>query len=149
MRRRLIVIVAAALLALVGCGGGRDGDSRAEYVRGAMAELPYQYRLSARLSTDDYLVFRTTNPRKDVDVDMAFGLPSKTHGCPKLPEALAKRRYELRPFVGASAGPLICLAVKSVQPVDDEEDAIVVVNMANRTAVTLCEQAHGGWACFD
>lgn len=150
MRQRLFLALVTILLALAGCGGGgQRSDSLTNYVKGAMADLPYEYRLLPKLRTGDYVVFRTTNPRKKVDVNMAFGLPSKRHSCPRLPESFSGQRKDFRPFVGAAGVPLICLAVDSLQPVDSQEDAIIVANMESHTALALCEQVHGGWACFD
>jgi hypothetical protein len=148
------VLLLTVTSAAIGCGGKQGTASPSDYVSEAMADLPYEYRMLPRLETDDYSAFEIVHPRTQVDVIVAFGLPSMENSCPKPPLPFARRPESVRHFTGASAHPLICFASNSWQSVDNREAAIIGGNMERRTVVALCEAVYDDvpfedFVCFD
>lgn len=147
--RKYPIVMSLITFAFVGCGEPHSDRSLTSNVRDAMADLPYDYRLLPELRSDDYVVFSVSNPRKYVDVTIAFGLPSKRHLCSKPPRPFADHPKSVHHFSGAAARPLICFAADIWQAAGSREAAIISGNMERQAAVALCEQVYDEWACFD
>jgi hypothetical protein len=123
------------------------------YVKEAMAELPYKYRMLPKLRNSDYVVFKMINPRKKIGVNIAFGLPSNER-CSKPPRLPARHRKGFRPFTGAAAVPLICFADDSWRPADSKEAGAIRGKMAASIVEPLCEVVYDAerfedFVCFD
>jgi hypothetical protein len=154
MRQTSFHILLISIFALVGCGEQHASRSLSNYVEVAMADLPYHYRMIPELGTTDYTVFKVINSRKNVDVTIAFGLPSRADSCARPPRPFEKHPGSIRHFSGAAARPLICLATDNWRPANSREVAIISSNMERRVVVGLCGAVYGSakfedFACFD
>lgn len=154
LRTRSTTLLLGVLFVLGSCGGASSASSVENYVREAMAGLPYQYKILPKQKANRYVVFKTINPRKKVDVNIAFGLPSKDHSCPKPPRLPAKHRKGFQPFFGAAGVPLICFASDSWRPGDRPEVGVIRSKMKMLVRTALCESVYNehkleAFACFD
>jgi hypothetical protein len=135
------------LLALNACARSASESSLEEDVKGAMADLPYQYQLLPKLRTKDYVTFNVVNPRQKLEVTFTYGLPGKGGGCPSFPE-LPPHRKGAKPAVAAGAEPLICLEDDAWRRGNSYREAIVRGRISGDVALALCEEVYGEWTCF-
>jgi hypothetical protein len=147
-------LLTAFLVTLCACGESSGANSLNGYVREAMAGLPYEYRMIPELRTEHYVVFKMVNPRKEVDVNVAFGLPSRKNTCAKPPNLPARHRKGFRPFFGAAGAPIICLATDSWRPFDSREEGAIRTRMALLVPSALCNAVYDkeefeDFVCFD
>lgn len=142
---------------LLGSCGGMDKSQSSELesvVADAMENLPYDYEMLPELSTSGYVVFRLVNPRQDIGVNVAFGLPTSNNRCSK-PPLREPGRKTARGFVGAASQPLICIATDGWRDGGSREEQLVRFKMSGETlAVALCNEVYDkepfeDFVCFD
>jgi hypothetical protein len=147
MRGRLSLAALFAFAALSACGGS-SSDSLKDQVDAAMGELPYRYELLPKLETKDYVTFTVVNPRQDLEVTFAYGLPGKGGGCPPFPKLPVSHRTGSKPAVAAGPEPLICLEDDAWRASDGDREKIVRKRISGDVAVALCKEAHDELGCF-
>jgi hypothetical protein len=147
MRGRAVVVAVLALTTLSACDRPPTEGLLQEQVKTAMAELPYQYRLLPKRSTEDYATFIVVNPRQNLGVTFAYGLPAKGGGCSPFPQLPPHRKGD-KPAVAAGPEPLICLEDDGWRRGDDYRESIVRGRIVGDVALALCEEVHDEWTCF-
>lgn len=153
-RSTSFIALGAALFTMYACGGVEASTSLSGYVDEAMADLPYQYKMLPQWKNDDYVVFEMINGKKNVAINVAFGLPSKTDTCSKPPRLPAKHKKGFHPFFGAAGAPLICVADDHWRPSDSRESSAIRGRMASLVPPALCNAVYDkeefeDFVCFD
>lgn len=141
----LTALLALALLSA--CDRPSSEDSLEGQVKAAMAGLPYEYQLQPKARNKDYVTFNVVNPRHELKVTFAYGLPGKGGGCPPLPE-LPPHRRGAKPDVAMGPKPLICLEDDAWRRGSDYRESIVRGRMSSDVAKALCKEVYGYWTCF-
>lgn len=120
-----------------------------------MEGLPYEYRMLPRLKTDDYVVFHVSNPRQDLGINVAFGLPNRKNRCQEPPQLPAPHRSSSRAFSGAAGHPLICIQDDGWRVGDSPRESVLRAQMGGQSlAMALCEEVYDkerfeDFVCFD